>query len=99
VIVDVTTLRWVHDKMWSAKAHEAKNVFRFETHSHKWGRMQGMKPNDFQVHSHFGSCIRVGVVNVQSLGWKGKQAPNWAPRISLERSWSLDDYHALALFI
>jgi hypothetical protein len=39
-----------------------------------------MEPNDFQVHSHFGSYTHVGVVNVQSLGWKGKQAPNQAPR-------------------
>jgi len=42
--------------VWSAKAHEAKNVFRCETHFHKWGKVQGMKPNDSQVHSHFGSC-------------------------------------------
>ncbi len=59
--------------MWSARAHEAKNVFKCETHSHKWGRMQGMKPNDSQMHSHFGSCTCVGVTNVQSLGWKGKK--------------------------
>jgi len=31
-------------------------VFKCETHFHKWGRMQGMKPNDSQVHFHFGSC-------------------------------------------
>jgi hypothetical protein len=24
--------------------HEAKSVFRCETHVHKWGRVQGMKP-------------------------------------------------------
>jgi hypothetical protein len=24
-------------------------------HTHKWGRLQGMKPDDSQVHSHFGS--------------------------------------------
>jgi len=34
--------------------------------------MQGMKPNDSQMHSHFGSCIRVRVMNVQSLSWKEK---------------------------
>ncbi len=45
-----------------------------------------MKPNDYQVHSHFESCIHVVVTNVQNLGWKGKQAPNWAPMIPLERS-------------
>jgi len=67
-------------------AHEAKSVFRCETHSHKWWRMQGMKPNDFQVQSHFGSCTRAGVANVQSLGWKCKQTSNWAPMIPLERS-------------
>ncbi len=45
-----------------------------------------MKPNDSQVHFHFESCIRAKVMNVQSLDWKGKQAPNWAPKIPLERS-------------
>ncbi len=25
-----------------------------DTHSHKWGRMQGMEPNDSQMHSHLG---------------------------------------------
>jgi len=49
-----------------------KNVFRGETHSHKWGRVQGMKPNDF----HFGNYIGARVVNVQNLGWKGKQVSN-----------------------
>ncbi len=39
--------------MWSARAHEAKNVFSCETHIHKWGRMQGMKPNDSQARSHY----------------------------------------------
>jgi hypothetical protein len=43
-----------------------------------------MKPNDSQVHSHFGSYICVGATNVQSLGWKGKQAPNWAPMTLLK---------------
>jgi hypothetical protein len=32
-------------------------VFKCETHFHKWGRMQGMKPNDSQVHSHFGTFV------------------------------------------
>jgi hypothetical protein len=59
----------------------------------------GMKPNDSQVHFHFGniyngryqeSRICVGVVNIQILGWKGRKTPNWAPRIPLERSSSLD---------
>jgi hypothetical protein len=76
--------------MWSAKAHEAEKMFSCEAHCHKWGKMQGMKPNDSQVHSHFGSCICVGVVNVQNLGWKGKQAPNWAPRIPLKICWNVD---------
>jgi hypothetical protein len=40
--------------------------------------MQGMKPNDSQMHSHFGSCnfgncTRARVVNVQGFGWKGKK--------------------------
>jgi hypothetical protein len=44
-----------------------------------------MKPNDSQVHSHFGGCTHVGVTNVQNLGWKGKQAPNWGPKTPLKR--------------
>ncbi len=32
-----------------------KNVFVCETNFHKWGKVQEMEPNDFQVHSHFGS--------------------------------------------
>jgi len=68
------------------KVHEAKSAFSYETHSHKWGKVHGMKPNDSQVHSHFGSYIRARVVNVQNLGWKGKQAPNWAPMIPLKSS-------------
>jgi len=71
----------------SARAHEVEGVFRCETHSHKWGGgMQGMKPNGSQVHSHFGNYIHARVVNVQRLGWKGKQTPNWAFMIPLERS-------------
>jgi hypothetical protein len=72
--------------MGSARAHEVKSVFRCEIHSHKWRGMQGMKPNESQVHSHFGNYTRAKVVNVQSLGWKGKQTSNWAPRIPLENS-------------
>jgi hypothetical protein len=30
-----------------------KKVFKNETHSHKWGRVQEIKPNDYQMHSHF----------------------------------------------
>jgi len=47
-----------------------------QTHSHKWGRVQGMKPNDSQMHSHFGNCTHARVTNVQNLGWKGKKTPN-----------------------
>jgi hypothetical protein len=57
-----------------------KELFRCETHFQKWGRVQGMKPNDSQVHSHFGSCICRGIMNVHSFGWKDKQTPNWAKR-------------------
>ncbi len=64
-------------------------VFRCETHSHKWGKMQGMKPNDFQVHSHFGNYIH-DKVNVQNLGWKGKQASNWTLKTPSKISWSVD---------
>jgi hypothetical protein len=70
----------------SVRAHEAKRVFRYETHFHKWGKVQGMKPHDSQVHSHFGSCTRAGVANVQNLGWKGKQAPNWASMRLLKKT-------------
>jgi len=61
-------------------------VFKCETHSHKQERVQRMKPNDFQVHSHFGTYIHARVTNVWNLGWKGKQAPNWAPMTPLKRS-------------
>jgi hypothetical protein len=30
--------------------------------------MQEIEPNDFQVHSHFESCIHARVQNIQSLG-------------------------------
>ncbi len=59
------TIRFVY-KVWSAKAHEAKNVLRCETYFHKSRRMQGMKPNDFQVHSHFRNYTHAKVVNVQN---------------------------------
>ncbi len=44
-----------------------------------------MKPNDSQVHFHFGNCTSAKVVNVQSLGWKGKQARNWAPQDTIRK--------------
>ncbi len=31
-----------------------------------------MKPNDSQMHSHFGNCTHAGVANVQGFGWKEK---------------------------
>ncbi len=34
--------------------------------------------NDSKMHCHFESYTHVRVMNVQSLGWKGKQTPNWA---------------------
>ncbi len=68
------------------KAHEVENVFRCETHYHKWGRVQGIKPNDSQMHSHFKNYTCAGVVNVQSLGWKGKKTLDSAPMIPLESS-------------
>ncbi len=67
------------------KAHEVESVFRCETHSHKWGRVQGMKPNDSQVHFHFGGCTRAKVVNVQNLGWKGRKIPNWTPQDTIRK--------------
>jgi hypothetical protein len=35
------------------------------------------------VHFHFGSRIHAGVANVQSLGWKGKQAPNCSFKLEM----------------
>jgi hypothetical protein len=39
---------------WGMQGHmRPKNVFmtESETHIHKWGRVEKIKPNDFQVHS------------------------------------------------
>jgi hypothetical protein len=47
--------------------------------------MQRMEPNYSQMHSHFESCIHARIVNVWNLGWKGKQASNWAPETPLEK--------------
>jgi hypothetical protein len=60
-------------------------VFRCETHFHKWGRVQGLKPNDFKMHSHFGSCTHVGVANVQSPGWKGKKNIKLGPHDTIKK--------------
>jgi hypothetical protein len=70
--------------MCNARAHEGKRVCLSVKHILKWGTVQGMKLNNSQVHSHFASCTRARVVNVQNLDWKDKQAPNWGPRIPLE---------------
>jgi hypothetical protein len=51
--------------MCSAKAYEAQeNVFGNETQFHKWGKVQKIEPNGFQVHSHFESCIHAGILNM-----------------------------------
>jgi hypothetical protein len=39
---------------------------------------------------HFGSCTHVRVANVHNFGCNGKQTPNWAPKIPLERFGSVD---------
>ncbi len=39
-----------------------------------------MKPNDSQVHSHFGNCNHAKVANVWSLGWKGKKNTKLGPQ-------------------
>jgi hypothetical protein len=44
-----------------------KSVCENETHSYTWGRVQKIEPNDFQVHSHFGSCTTVEVLNILNL--------------------------------
>jgi hypothetical protein len=85
--------------MWSEKAHKVENVFRCETQSHKLERMQGMKRNNYELHSHFGSCTHARVMNVQNLGWKGKTSPNWAPLNHYEISWSIDVESVVVLLI
>jgi hypothetical protein len=67
-------------KPWSQE-----NMFRCETHSHKWGSVQRMEPNDFQVHSHLcGSCEC-------SKPWLEKQTnTKLGPHDTLKRSWSVD---------
>jgi hypothetical protein len=67
-------------------AHEAEIVFRCETHSHKWGKMQGMKPNDSQVHSHFGSYTRARVYKCLEPWLEGQKNTKLGPHIPLERS-------------
>jgi len=59
-------------------------MFRCETHSHKWGKMQRMKFNDSQMHSHFGSYTHEGVANVQSLGWKRKKNTKLGPQDTIK---------------
>jgi hypothetical protein len=49
-----------------------------------------MEPNDSEMHSHFGNCIHARVANVQKLGWKNKNTPNWTPMTPLERSCRVD---------
>jgi hypothetical protein len=49
-------------------------VFESETHFHKWGIVQKIEPNDFQIHSHFRSYIHVRVSNVQSLNFFKKNS-------------------------
>jgi hypothetical protein len=51
----------------------AKNVFTCEIHFHKWGRVQEMKPNDSQVRSHFGNCIRVEFQMFRGLAGKANE--------------------------
>jgi len=87
-VITLTLGSWLSVKCKGPWGQE--NVFRCETHFHKWEKVQGMKPNDFQVHFHFENCIHAGIANVQSLGWKGKQAPNWALRTPLKSYWSVD---------
>jgi len=48
-----------------------------------------MEPNEPQVHSHFENYIHGRVPNVQNFGWKSKQAPNWAPKIPLEKGFEV----------
>jgi len=71
--------------MWSARAYEAKRVCLGVKHNFaKSWKVQEIEPNHSQVHSYFGSCIHARVLEIQNLGWKGKQAPIWVPKISLK---------------
>jgi hypothetical protein len=49
-----------------------------------------MELNDSQIHSHFGTCVHAKILNVQSFKWKGKQTPNWACTIPLEKFWGVN---------
>ncbi len=60
-------------------------MFKCETHFHKWGRVQGMEPNDSQVHFHFGSYTFVGIANVQSLGWKRQANTKLGPHDTIRK--------------
>ncbi len=60
-------------------------MLRCETHFHKWGRIQRMKPNDSQVHSHFGDYICAGISNGWSLGWKRKISTKLGPHDTIKK--------------
>jgi hypothetical protein len=47
--------------------------------------MQEIKPNDSQMHFHFGNYSHTEVPNVHNLGRKDKKILNEAPKMSLER--------------
>jgi hypothetical protein len=49
------------------------NVFKCETHSHKWGRVLGMKPNDSQVPSHFRNYISAELQMFGTLAGKANK--------------------------
>jgi hypothetical protein len=64
-VVDVATLTSgsqfcvEHKGTWGQKV-----VFKSETHSHKWGKVQKIEPNDSQMHSHFGNFIHARISNI-----------------------------------
>jgi hypothetical protein len=51
-VTTITLGSWLNVECKGLRGQE--NVFGCETYFHKWERMQGMEPNDSQVHSHFG---------------------------------------------
>ncbi len=72
----------VCDYVWSPKAHEVKSVFRCETHFHKWGRVQRLKPND--SHMTLGIALMWELWTFQALVGKAKNT-KLGPQHTIEK--------------
>jgi hypothetical protein len=76
-----------------------KNVFDSETHFHKWGKAQEIKPN-VKCTPILGVALIWEFWIFRTLVEKGKQALIWALKIPLEMSWRyIDTYNALNLHL